>query len=96
MLENIAGTGIIEQLFFPSKIDMSEMLSLLQYKQVRLLVYGEQVVDKPHLVRIVRLYDKTKRVWVTSKTRKKKKKVLQEREHNLLYMSLVVLLAYLL
>ena len=34
MLENIARTGIIEQLFLHSKTDMSETLSLLHYEQI--------------------------------------------------------------
>ena len=34
LLENIAETGIIEQLFLPSKIDMSETLSLLHHEQI--------------------------------------------------------------
>ena len=56
------------------------------------VVYGEQVVEESHLVRVVRQYE-TK--WVTSETRREKtlreiNKVVEGSEHHLLHMSFIL------
>ena len=57
------------------------------------VVYGECVVDIPHLIRFVRLYE-TERV--TSETHRGKRflrltnRVVRGSEHNLLYMSFIL------